>query len=332
MTSNYNIPCLKAFAPDSTPVRSTRRWLPVILLTLPGLSAAETPPALDELPPQAAAQAAATPLPAWRPFDGLLRLFEATAPDGLEIRRSVADMHYPGPDLTNYPNSAFTLPRGGIYVEANPGAFTGGSDISRASWAMPYLLRYGLTNDIELRVLSDGLTVESDTVGFAPVGFDTKMHLGVVEYGAFNATIGLEATVQTGKWLASKAFEDGDQYTLNLLIDHFLPGDLSFEWNIGVTRFTSQNQDLFLPSVQWAFQRDIAEDVAVYINGYHGAIPTADITGSGFGTAHWPQEQLIGAGAQWIMNERLAFFAGCNWGFTRFSPDYSTNLGFALSL
>lgn|GEM_PF-1002312 len=296
------------------------------------LMAAEEPLGLDDLPAQAAAQQAATPLPAWRPLDGLFRLFGTTAPEELAIKRSLADMHYPGPDFTNYPNSAFTLPQGGIYIEANPGAFTGSSAISRAAWSMPYLLRYGLTNEIELRVLSDGLTVEGDTTGFGPVGFDTKIHLGAFEYGWFNATVGIEATVQTGKWLASKAFEDGDQYSLTLLIDHTLPGDLSFEWNIGATRYSSQDQDLFLPAVQWAFQRDVFDDVAVYINGYHGAIPTPDISGAGYGTATWPQEQLIGFGAQWIMNERLAFFTGCNWGLTRFSPDYSTNLGFAFSL
>lgn len=286
----------------------------------------------DDLPPQEAAQAAATALPSWRPFDALFHLFGTSAPESLQIKRSLADTHYPGPDLTNFPNSAFTLPEGGIYVEANPGSFTGGSDISNSSWGMPYLLRYGLTNNMELRVLSSGLTVDSDTVGFSPIGFDTKIHLGVVEYGWFNATLGLEATIQTGKWLASKAYESDDQYSLNLLIDHELPGDLSFEWNIGVTRHSSNENDLFLPTVQWAFQRDIFDDVAVYINGYHGHIPTPDITSAGYGTASWPQQQLIGFGAQWIMNERIAFFTGCNWGFTRFSPDYSTNLGFAISL
>ncbi len=316
--------CLAAFAPNPL-------FFLLLVIACP-LMAAEEPLAMDDLAPQAAAQQAATPLPAWRPLDGLFRLFGATAPEELAIKRSLADMHYPGPDFTNYPNSAFTLPQGGIYVETNPGAFTGGSSISRSSWSMPYLLRYGLTNEIELRVLSDGLTVESDTVGFGSVGFDTKIHLGAFEYGWFNATLGIEATVQTGKWLASKAFEDGDQYTLNLLIDHTLPGDLSFEWNIGVTRYSSQDKDLFLPAVQWAFQRDVFDDVAVYINGYHGAIPTPDITDAGYGTATWPQEQLIGFGAQWIMNERVAFFTGCNWGLTRFSPDYSTNLGFAISL
>ncbi|MGI9211297.1 MAG: transporter [Methylococcaceae bacterium] len=296
------------------------------------LMAAEESLLPDDLPPQEAAQAAATALPSWRPFDALFQLFGTSAPESLQIKRSQADIHYPGPDLTNFPNSAFTLPKGGIYVEANPGSFTGGSDISNSSWGMPYLLRYGLTNDMELRVLSSGLTVDSDTVGFSPVGFDTKIHLGVVEYGWFNATLGLEATIQTGKWLASKAYESDDQYSLNLLIDHELPGDLSFEWNIGVTRHSSNENDLFLPTVQWAFQRDIFDDVAVYINGYHGHIPTPDITSAGYGTASWPQQQLIGFGAQWIMNERLAFFTGCNWGFTRFSPDYSTNLGFAISL
>ena len=287
---------------------------------------------IDDLPPQQAAQAAAHALPSWRPFDGLFRLFGSSAPESLEIKRSLADMHYPGPDLTNFPNSAFTLPQGGIYIETNPGSFTGSSAISSSSWGMPYLLRYGLTNEVELRVLSSGLTADASAVGFAPIGFDTKIHLAAYEYGAFNATIGVEATVQTGKWLASKAFESDDQYTLNLLVDHTLPGDLSFEWNIGVTRHSRLGNDLYLPTIQWAFQRNVYDDIALYINGYHGHTPTGDITDAGYNTAHWPQQQLIGLGAQWIVNEQLAFFTGYNWGFTKFTPEYTTNLGFAISL
>jgi hypothetical protein len=238
----------------------------------------------------------------------------------------------PGPDFTNFPNGAFTLPKGSIYVENNPGAFTGGSVLSDSQWSWPYMLRYGLTNDIEVRVLSNGLTSQGDIVGFSPLGFDTKIHLGAVEWGWFNATVGVEATAMTSNWLASPAFSDSTSYTLNLLVDHFLPGDLSFEWNIGVTRQKDGGNDLYLPTVQWAFQRNVTDDVAVYIHGYHGAVSNASITEAGFGTATWPQQQILGLGAQWIATERLAFFTGYSWGITRFSPDYTTNLGFAFSL
>jgi len=63
------------------------------------------------------------------------------------------DIRFPGSDLANYPNSAFTLPQGGFYVEVAPEYSTDNS----GSYSAGYLLRYGLLDRLELRLMSSGV-------------------------------------------------------------------------------------------------------------------------------------------------------------------------------
>ena len=58
----------------------------------------------------------------------------------------------PGPDLANFPNSAFTLPRGRAYVEVSPVNLSTPNSGSPATFSACYLLRYGLIDDLELRL------------------------------------------------------------------------------------------------------------------------------------------------------------------------------------
>jgi hypothetical protein len=321
-------------------VKKIKLWHVIILSG--GLSMATIPcvadsPVTEEqaapeknLPPQQAAQAAAKPLPPWQPLGFLFEWLGGTPPAAWSLPRKLADIHLPGPDLANYPNSAFTVPQGSIYLETSPGIFTGKSDVSNAQWNWGYLLRYGVTDDIELRLLSDGLVSQGSTTGFAPLAFDGKIHLGAWEWHGFNAAVGVEGSVQSTSWLASPAYKGPVQYSFALLVDHELPWDIAFEWNIGFVRQHFDNHIIeYLPSLQWAFQRNISEDVAVFINGYHNSLPTA--AASGIPALPWPQQQMAGLGAQWALHSRLAVFGNYNWGLTRLSPDYHANLGFALS-
>ena len=88
----------------------------------------------------------------------------------------------PDPDLANFPNSAYTLPKGRLYIENSPlglyGASRNGTQPLTYQWE--YLIRYGLTDNLEFRIFSNGLTSEAAQggqpaiTGYSPVAFDFK--------------------------------------------------------------------------------------------------------------------------------------------------------------
>lgn len=280
---------------------------------------------------QQAAQAAAKDLPDWRPFKRLSKFLGRKPSEGFVVWRSQADASLPGPDLANYPNSSFTLPQGGIYLETSPVGFYGASKASAPQWNWEYLLRYGVTDNVELRLFANGLTVESGDAGFSPVAFDTKAHLWAVEREWFNVSVGVEAYIQTTSWLASPAFNSPLQYSFNLLFDHELPWEVAFGWNIGFIRQTLSGGAAYLPMVQWALQRGVTDSLALFVHGYYNAdaLPRPPGIRPFYDTR--PDQHAVGLGGQWSVNSRLAFYGSYNWGLTRHTPDYNANLGFAFS-
>ncbi len=79
----------------------------------------------------------------------------------------------PGADMANFPNGSFTLPQGNAYLEAG-GNYNSKSSYSSEQYNASYLLRYGLTDNIELRIMSDGYTFvhdEEKTQGISPTNF-----------------------------------------------------------------------------------------------------------------------------------------------------------------
>ncbi len=308
---------------------------PVTLRT-PSTPAANTAkPAQSEPPqpfdPQQAAQAAAADLPDWHPF-GRLRKFLGRKPsEGLAIWRSLADVSLPGPDLANYPNSSYTLPQGGFYLENSPAGFYGGSAVSHSQWNWEYLLRYGVTDNIEFRVFSNGMTVQSGGAGFSPIAFDTKIHLWAKEWDWFNVSIGAETYIQTTSWLASSAYNGPLQYSFNLLFDHELPGDIALSWNLGFVRQSLSAGSAYLLAFQWALQRNITDNIALFVHGYHNADALPRASGIKSVIASQLQQEAIGLGGQWSASKRLAFYGSYNWGLTKYTPSYNANIGFAIS-
>ena len=281
--------------------------------------------------PQLAAQAAATDLPDWHPFRRLRKFLGRPPSEGLVIWRALADVSLPGPDLANYPNSSYTLPQGGFYLESSPAGFYGSSAVSNSQWNWEYLLRYGITDNIEFRMFSNGLSVQSGATGFSPIAFDMKAHVWEKDWDWFNASVGVEAYVQTTSWLASPAFYSPLQYSLNLLVDHELPWDISFEWNLGFVRQSVSGRVFYLPAFQWAFQRNVTDSIALFVQGYHNADALPRVPGASSPVPTRPQQEAIGFGGQWSVNRRLAFYGSYNWGLTRYTPSYNANIGFAVS-
>ena len=96
-------------------------------------------------------------------------------------RRLKIDIRDPDPDTANFPNGAYTLPKGRLYIENSPlglyGASRSGNQPGLYQWE--YLIRYGLTDNLEFRVFSNGLSVQagqadqSGVTGFQPLAFES---------------------------------------------------------------------------------------------------------------------------------------------------------------
>ena len=260
----------------------------------------------------------------------------STLPEGREAqlpheegrRTTIRD---PGPDLANYPNASYTLPQGGIYVEMSPVNFQGASINGPKLWNWEILLRYGLTDAAELRLFTQGLSVQGppqSTAGFGPLTFDTKIHLVEHESDHFNYSLGIEAYVQT-PW-GSPAFTNGTQFSFTFNVDHALPWDVAFNWNLGALVLKDESGDeIALPSFQWAFQREIVEDFALFLQGYGNQMALPRVAASGRTAEDFLKQHSIGAGFQWTLNDRVAVYGSYSAGIGPNPPSYLGTLGFA---
>ena len=254
------------------------------------------------------------PSPAVTPGDDnfVYRLVHRFIPGGSDGPPPPCDIASPGPDTANFPNSPFTLPKGRSYVETLPGTFSlDGPDGTPAAWSWPFLIRTGLTDTCEFRILSQGPTVVGATPvtpvvdGFAPLVFDMKFHLWGDKELLYVPAVGVEVFVQTG--LASKPFQVGTESGMALLVDHKLPGDWLFEWNVGLygTSGGSLPDELSVPDLgaQWALQKQLTERIAVFYQGFYNAA----------GIPFFPSDVVSGLGMQWNLSQRLAVFTSYNW-------------------
>ncbi len=225
-----------------------------------------------------------------------------------------------GADLANFPNSAFTLPEGQAYVEISPVNYSGSNASSPSQYSAGYLLRYGLFDDLELRLMSSGITVIDDaqkTSGMSAQTFDFKWHLVDANEESNLPAVGLEFALQTN--LASRTFQGGTNPSLSLNFDQRLPYEIDFEYNLGfISQQTELGQSQYQLALSWAFQREIISDVAVFVNGYTN-------------TANGLTTSAIGCGAQWVPIERLALFANVSGGVTKTTPSIYTLIGFAVA-
>jgi hypothetical protein len=256
------------------------------------------------------------------------RLVQRLIPEGDRGRPPPCDISDPGPDTANYPNSPLTLPKGRSYVETIPGTYSlAGSDGTPASWSWPFMIRTGLTDSCELRIISQGPTVvaagpDSPAVdGFAPLVFDMKIHLWGDADQLYVPIVGVEAFVLTG--IASKPFEIGTEPGIVLLVDHRLPGDWVIEWNVGLygTGGNGIPDILSLPDlgVQWAVQKQLTETVAVFYQGFY----------NGAGVPYFPSDLVSGLGVQWNATQRLAVYTSYNWSLDGIGSPSGGYSGFA---
>lgn len=222
------------------------------------------------------------------------------------------DIASPGPDMANLPNSALTLPKGRSYIETDPGTFSlAGRDGTPPTWSWPFMIRTGLTDDCEFRVISQGPTVIGATAaspvvdGFAPLVFDVKIHLWGEADQLYVPIVGVEAFVLTG--IASRPFQIGTEPGIVLLLDQNLPDDWLLEVNVGLygTGGNGIPDILSLPDLgaQWALQKQLTRTVAVFYQGFYNAA----------GIPFFPSDLVSGFGGQWNVTQRLAVYGSYNW-------------------
>ncbi len=254
------------------------------------------------------------PSPAPTPDDDnvVYRLVHRLIPDGDSGPPPPADISMPGPDTANFPNSPFTLPKGRSYIETVPGTFSlAGPDGTPATWSWPFMMRTGLTDRCELRLISQGPTVVGATPtepgydGFAPLVFDLKVHLWGEKDWLYWPAVGVEMFVLTG--LGSRPFQFGTEPGMELNFDHRLPDDWLIEWNIGCYGVGSSGipAELSLPDLglQWAVQKQVTERFAAFVQGFYNAA----------GIPFFPSDLVVGLGCQWNVTQRLAAWTSYNW-------------------
>jgi len=256
------------------------------------------------------------------------RLVHRLIPENDDGPPAPADIASPGPDTSNFPNSPFTLPKGRSYIETLPGTYSlAGSDGTPATWSWPFLMRTGITDSCELRLVSQGPTVVGGTAtqpayeGFAPLIFDLKIHLWGEQDWLYWPVVGVETFVLTGA--ASRPFQVGTEPGIELLVEHRLPADWLIEWNIGCYGAGASGlpDDLSVPTlgVQWVVQKQITPRFAGFVQGFYNAA----------GIPYFPSNLVVGMGVQWNVTQRLAVYTNYNWSVDGMESPSGGSSGFA---
>jgi hypothetical protein len=251
-------------------------------------------------------------------------------------RRLKIDIRDPDPDTANFPNGAYTVPKGRAYIENSPVGFYGGSKSMPSLYQWDFLLRYGLTDNLEFRIFSNGLSVRgkpNPTVGFQPLAFDFKANFWEENSRYFIPAMGLEVFIQTT--FGSPAFNGGTQPSMNILFDQSLPLEIGFEYNFGITGVqNAQGEIVYQFSYQWSFQRQVVKDFDVFVHGFYNAAALPRIL-TFRGTPEQeriPLVNVVGVGAIRTFTDRFAVFGSFNFGTTPGSPRTIALLGFAVAM
>jgi hypothetical protein len=259
-------------------------------------------------------------------------------------QRMKIDIRDPDPDTANFPNGAYTLPKGRLYIETSPLGLYGASKYVPRIYQWESLVRYGMTDNLEFRIFSNGFTArapqgkQAGTTGVSPLAFDFKANFWEENTRYHIPAMGLEAYIQTN--FGSPAFNSGTQPAMNLLFDQTLPFEINFEYNFGITGVQDGlGQTKYQFGFQWSFQRQVVKDFDVFVQGFYNeaSLPRL-IQFRGVQNPHMlaaeatiPTVAVIGAGAIWTVNNRLAIFGSYNFGLTPASPRTIALLGCAVA-
>jgi len=237
----------------------------------------------------------------------------------------------PGLDLGDFPNSAYTIPDGAFQVEMAPFSILGEDEFNQPQYSAQFLLRYGVTDDLEFRVLSNGPTyiyTDPQFAGFSPLTLDLKVHLWDADTDRFVPASSLEIALTTD-W-GSAQLSNGYEPSINMNFDYPLTETLNLEWTVGygevVSSFVSRSrsgnkvnveENVNQFSFQWSFEKDITDDLQLFVTGQ-----TAEpIAGQTAGT-------VLGFGGFYRLSDRLMTYGILGWGVSSDAPKIVAQLGF----
>ena len=243
----------------------------------------------------------------------------------------------PGPDSANFPNSAYTLERGHIYIENQPLQINGPTDAQAYNYSYGYLLRFGLTDRVEFRLFSNGLTYQSAfqgnkstgvgpspaTTGWSPIYIDFKINFWEQRIRSLVPAMGLEIYMPT--LTGSSNLQVGVAPSINLLFDYNFGDGWNLEWNIGIQPANSNAPALGTVFVeqfsgQWSLQKAITDDFAIFTHGYFNGASLPQFGGN----------VVLGAGAIYYIGDRWSIWGNYNVGLDKSSgPPFTYNIGFA---
>ncbi|NDH04504.1 transporter [bacterium] len=233
-------------------------------------------------------------------------------------------MRNPGPDTANFPNSPNTLPKGMFYVEVTPFNLAGASSSSPRTYTTPTLIRYGITDDVEFRLFTNGFTAinNPETTGFSPLVFDMKVRFWEEKEGSFLPSMGLEVYLQTD--FGSGAFNTGLQPAMSLLFTKDFLWDLTLEANVGF-----QSSDIGLAgygdgyelNVQGALTKKVTEKFSVFAQTfYNGAANPRSL-----------DNIIAGGGVIYNLTERTTIWGSYNASLAKDLSPYLAYMGVAFA-
>lgn len=241
------------------------------------------------------------------------------------------DISSPGIDLGDFPNSSSTLPGGTWQLELAPFCIAGRDQYNRPSSSTLYLLRYGVTDDVEFRLLGDGFTTTYDdaqSTGFSPVVLDTKIHLWDQMPEQWIPGTSLEILLSTD-W-GSKDLTSGYQPTIALNFDLPLTEKLSLGSTIG---YGQVQQELLLPNssqvlsqnvnqayFQWSVVRELNDRWSVFVTGQSYEKLAGDSAGT-----------LLAFGGNWQQSDRVVWYSLMGWGVTPDAPAIIAQIGLGIA-
>lgn len=252
------------------------------------------------------------------------------------------DISEPGPDMGDYPNSAYTLRKGRAQLEMGPLSFRTQNANNSSAYAWPFLFRYGVTNDVEFRVLGTGLTTlinPQQQTAFSPITVDTKIHLWNDRMECFIPAVSFEASLQTQSGTTS--LQAGTEPGINLNMDFPFNKTTNLEMTLGysgqqtdlnlVTRGAGGsalesrtangqfNANVYVVYLQWALEQELTDKFEVFIHGYF-ARP--------LGTTN-DVSVVLGVGFFYQISDRTMIFGSANAGLTDVPSPFLTQLGLA---
>ncbi|MDR4496720.1 MAG: transporter [Candidatus Scalindua sp.] len=233
-------------------------------------------------------------------------------------KKHAPSIREPGVDFGDFPNSAGVVPPGVYYMEIAPTSQWSNQPDSLTS-GIALFFRTGIVQDLELRLSGSAITIINseqpgqDTVGTGPFGIGFKYHARDGARQWFHPAVGIEFGAELPVASSNELNPDIVLPSGSLNVDHILPANFSFHWNLGFETSLDDEHDPFLQaSFQWSVANDIARDLQLYVTGNstHPANP------SDGGWSH-----LAGAGFLWTFSERVATYGVV-------APEFTTGSGY----